>query len=63
MQIGFIGMTLKETATLVSPAGVAGLTFPTRATTANAAGAGAEGGGGRCDRAADPPGRTDQRRL
>ena len=37
VQIGFIGMTLKETATLVSPAGVAGLTFADEAATANAA--------------------------
>ncbi|MDQ3080179.1 MAG: bifunctional metallophosphatase/5'-nucleotidase, partial [Pseudomonadota bacterium] len=34
--IGFIGMTLKETATLVTPAGVAGLTFTDEAATANA---------------------------
>nr|WP_237219960.1 bifunctional metallophosphatase/5'-nucleotidase [Sphingomonas arenae] len=37
VQVGFIGMTLKETATLVSPAGVAGLTFADEAVTANAA--------------------------
>ena len=37
VQIGFIGMTLKETATLVTPAGVAGLTFADEAATANAA--------------------------
>lgn len=37
VQIGFIGMTLKETATLVTPAGVAGLTFVDEAATANAA--------------------------
>ncbi len=37
VQVGFIGMTLKETATLVTPAGVAGLTFADEATTANAA--------------------------
>ncbi len=37
VQVGFIGMTLKETATLVSPAGVAGLTFAEEAATANAA--------------------------
>ncbi len=36
VRIGFIGMTLKETATLVSPAGVAGLTFTDEAATANA---------------------------
>ena len=36
VKIGFIGMTLKETATLVSPAGVAGLTFNDEAATANA---------------------------
>ncbi|MEO8142293.1 MAG: 5'-nucleotidase C-terminal domain-containing protein [Sphingomicrobium sp.] len=35
--IGFIGMTLKETATLVSPDGVKGLTFADEAATANAA--------------------------
>jgi 5'-nucleotidase len=34
--IGFIGMTLKDTATLVSPAGVAGLSFEDEAATANA---------------------------
>jgi len=37
VQIGLIGMTLKETATLVTPAGVAGLTFADEAATANAA--------------------------
>lgn len=37
VQIGMIGMTLKETATLVSPAGVAGLAFADEAATANAA--------------------------
>ena len=37
VRIGFIGMTLNETATLVSPAGVAGLTFADEADTANAA--------------------------
>ncbi len=37
VSIGFIGMTLKQTATLVSPAGVAGLTFTDEAETANAA--------------------------
>lgn len=35
LKIGFIGMTLKETATLVSPAGVAGLSFTDEAATAN----------------------------
>ena len=34
--IGFIGMTLKETATLVTPSGVAGLTFAEEAAAANA---------------------------
>lgn len=37
VQVGFVGMTLKETATLVTPAGVAGLRFADEATTANAA--------------------------
>lgn len=37
IQIGLIGMTLKETGTLVTPAGVAGLTFDDEAATANAA--------------------------
>lgn len=36
IKIGFIGMTLKETATLVSPSGVAGLKFTDEAVTANA---------------------------
>ena len=36
IRIGFIGETLKETATLVSPAGVAGLRFLDEAATANA---------------------------
>lgn len=36
MKIGFIGMTLKDTATLVTPAGVAGLTFTDEAASANA---------------------------
>jgi 5'-nucleotidase len=35
VRVGFIGMTLKETATLVTPAGVAGLTFADEAETAN----------------------------
>ena len=34
--IGFIGMTLKETGVLVTPSGVAGLSFADEATTANA---------------------------
>ncbi|HEX6218354.1 MAG TPA: 5'-nucleotidase C-terminal domain-containing protein, partial [Sphingomicrobium sp.] len=37
VQVGIIGMTLEDTATLVSPAGVAGLTFRDEADTANAA--------------------------
>ena len=37
VQVGLIGMTLKETGTLVTPAGVAGLTFADEASTANAA--------------------------
>lgn len=36
VRIGFIGMTLKETATLVTPSGVAGLMFTDEAATANA---------------------------
>jgi 5'-nucleotidase len=36
IRIGFIGETLKETGTLVSPAGVAGLRFADEAATANA---------------------------
>lgn len=36
VKIGFIGMTLKETKTLVSPSGVAGLDFRDEAETANA---------------------------
>lgn len=36
VKIGFIGMTLEETATLVSPSGVAGLKFADEAATANA---------------------------
>jgi 5'-nucleotidase len=36
VKVGFIGMTLKETATLVAPSGVAGLTFADEAATANA---------------------------
>jgi len=36
IRIGFIGETLKETGTLVSPAGVAGLRFTDEAATANA---------------------------
>ena len=35
VRIGFIGMTLKETQTLVTPAGVAGLTFADEAVSAN----------------------------
>jgi 5'-nucleotidase len=37
VQVGVIGMTLKETGILVSPGGVAGLTFADEAATANAA--------------------------
>ena len=37
VRLGIVGMTLKETATLVTPAGVAGLTFADEAATANAA--------------------------
>ena len=36
IRIGFIGMTLKETGILVTPSGVAGLTFADEAATANA---------------------------
>ena len=36
VRIGFIGMTLKSTATLVTPAGVAGVRFANEADTANA---------------------------
>lgn len=36
VKVGFIGMTLKETSTLVTPAGVAGLNFADEAATANA---------------------------
>jgi 5'-nucleotidase len=36
IRIGFIGMTLKDTAVLVTPSGVAGLTFADEADTANA---------------------------
>ncbi|MFL6750985.1 MAG: bifunctional metallophosphatase/5'-nucleotidase, partial [Sphingomicrobium sp.] len=36
VRIGFIGMTLKDTKTLVSPSGVAGLNFTDEAATANA---------------------------
>ncbi|UUR08883.1 bifunctional metallophosphatase/5'-nucleotidase [Sphingomonas glaciei] len=36
VKVGFIGMPLQETATLVTPAGVAGLTFADEAATANA---------------------------
>ena len=37
VKVGFVGMTLKETATLVSPAGVRGLTFEDEVATANQA--------------------------
>ena len=36
MSVGFIGMTLKATPTMVSPAGVKGLRFEDEAATANA---------------------------
>ncbi len=36
VRIGFVGMTLKDTATLVTPAGVAGLRFEDEVATANA---------------------------
>ena len=37
MKVGFVGMTLKQTATLVSPAGVRGLSFEDEVLTANQA--------------------------
>ncbi len=37
IRLGFIGLTLKETGTLVTPSGVAGLSFADEADTANAA--------------------------
>jgi len=37
VQLGFIGMTLKETASIVTPAGVVGITFADEVATANAA--------------------------
>jgi 5'-nucleotidase len=39
VKVGFVGMTLTETATLVTPAGVAGLRFEDEVATANAAAA------------------------
>jgi 5'-nucleotidase len=36
VRVGFIGLTLKETPTIVTPAGVAGLTFADEVTTVNA---------------------------
>ena len=36
IKVGFIGMTLKETGSIVTPAGIAGVTFADEATTANA---------------------------
>jgi 5'-nucleotidase len=36
VRVGFIGMTLKDTPTIVSPSGVAGLTFSDEVTTVNA---------------------------
>lgn len=39
VKVGFVGMTLAETATLVTPAGVAGLRFENEVATANAAAA------------------------
>nr|WP_294849344.1 bifunctional metallophosphatase/5'-nucleotidase [uncultured Sphingomonas sp.] len=45
IRIGFIGMTLKETKNLVTPAGVAGLTFADEAATANAQAAKLRAGG------------------
>ena len=59
-RIGFIGMTLKETATLVTPAGVAGPDLRRRGGDGQCGGPGAEGGGSGRDRAADPPGRRDR---
>jgi 5'-nucleotidase len=45
VRIGFIGMTLKDTKTLVSPSGVAGLNFTDEAATANALVAGLKAAG------------------
>ena len=63
VQIGFIGMTLKETASIVTPGRSRRNYLRRRSGDRQCRGAGAQGGGGRRDRAADPPGREDQRRL
>ena len=63
VKIGFIGMTLKETATLVTPAGVAGLTFADEAATANAAVPALKAAGADAIVLLIHQGGTDQRRL
>ena len=63
VQIGLIGMTLKETASLVTPAGVEGLTFADEAATANAAIPALQRCRSGCNRRAAPSGRADHRRL
>ncbi|MGY4421610.1 2',3'-cyclic-nucleotide 2'-phosphodiesterase (5'-nucleotidase family) [Bradyrhizobium sp. JR6.1] len=61
--VAFIGLTLKNTPNLVSPAGVASLEFRDEAETRQCAGPRAEGEGRRGDRGLDPRRRLSDRRL
>ena len=61
--VAFIGLTLKGTAGIVSPAGIAGLEFRDEAETVNALVAGIEARGDRGHRGADPRRRIPGRRL
>ena len=61
--VAFIGLTLKGTPDLVSPAGVAGLEFRDEAETVNALVPGIEGARRRGHRGADPRRRHADRRL
>ena len=56
-EIGIIGEVLEATPTIVTPTGVAGLTFQDEADAANARGGAAQEQGREHQRARDPPGR------
>ena len=63
MKVGFIGMTLEATPTLVDPAGVASVDFKDEVETANAAGEAAAQEGREVDRRPPPRGRLPERHL
>ena len=63
VQIGIIGMTLQGNADAGEPGRSRGADLRRRSRDGQCRGAGIEGGGSRRDRAFDPSGRQDQRRL